>query len=238
MLYDKIPTHIAIIMDGNGRWARNRNLLRINGHKIGVRCVKDIVTECVEIGIKYLTLYSFSEENWQRPKEEIYFLMHLLNQYLVDELPTMMENKIQLLTIGNGEKLPKKSRMKLEQTVEKTKDNNGMKLILALSYGSRQEIVQAVRETSREILTNGKLCNENEMARLFTSKLYTSGIPDPDLLIRTGGELRISNFLLWQMAYTEIYVTDTLWPDFTREELILALDDYGRRERRFGRIYA
>jgi undecaprenyl diphosphate synthase len=231
---ERLPCHIAIIMDGNGRWARRKSLSRINGHIKGVEAVRAVVTACREIGIRYLTLYAFSKENWKRPNEEVEALMDLLYRYLIDELTEMLENDIRLNAIGELDTLPQQVHKRLVETMEETRNGQGMTLTLALSYGGRAEIVQAVRSLLSD-LRNGKITQEEEIdVDCFSSHLWTKGLPDPDLLIRTSGEFRISNFLLWQLAYTEIYVTETLWPDFGKKELIKAIRDYQARERRFG----
>ncbi len=230
---DKLPQHVAIIMDGNGRWAKKRNLNRIAGHQKGIESVRDVVRTSRELGIKWLTLYAFSEENWRRPKYEIDTLMDLLNRYLKGELKEMLDNGIRLACIGQTEKLPQEVQRTLWQTIEKTAHNKDMTLILALSYGGRQEIVQAVKHMLEDI-EKGKLTAKQITEERLSKYLYTGGIPYPDLLIRTSGEYRISNFLLWQMAYTELFITPTLWPDFRRERYLEALLDYQKRERRFG----
>jgi len=230
---DKLPQHVAIIMDGNGRWAKKRGLTRIVGHRKGIESVRDIVRTSRELGIKWLTLYAFSEENWIRPKYEINALMKLLTRYLKIELKEMLDNGIRLLSIGQTEKLPPEVQGTLWRTIEKTAHNKEMTLILALSYGGRQEIVWAVKNMLKDIekgILNVKQITEERLSNY----LYTSNIPDPDLIIRTSGEYRISNFLLWQIAYTEIFTTPTLWPDFHRERYLEALLDYQKRERRFG----
>jgi len=229
----KLPCHVAIIMDGNGRWAKKKSLNRISGHIKGVDSVRVVVTACREIGIKYLTLYAFSRENWNRPKLEVEALMDLLFQYLVDELEEMLENDIRLNAIGELETLPPRVYDRLRQTMKKTRHCQGMTLTLALSYGGRAEIIQAVTSIISD-LENKEITREQIDVDSFRSHLWTKDLPDPDLLIRTSGEYRISNFLLWQMAYTEIYVTETLWPDFGENELIEAILDYQSRERRFG----
>lgn len=229
----KLPCHVAIIMDGNGRWAKKKSLNRISGHIKGVDSVRVVVTACREIGIKYLTLYAFSRENWNRPKSEVEALMDLLFQYLVDELEEMLENDIRLNAIGELETLPPRVYDRLRQTMKKTRHCQGMTLTLALSYGGRAEIIQAVTSIISD-LENKEITREQIDVDSFRSHLWTKDLPDPDLLIRTSGEYRISNFLLWQMAYTEIYVTETLWPDFGENELIEAILDYQSRERRFG----
>ena len=230
---DKLPRHIAIIMDGNGRWAKKRILNRVSGHKKGIEAVKDAVKTCRELGIKVLTLYAFSMENWNRPKGEVTALMSLLKRYLFEELDEMLENNIRLNAIGALENLPNKVYKVLTDTIEKTKACKGMILNLALSYGGRDDIIHAVRKIISDCEAK-KIKPENITEGLFSNYLFTAGIPDPDLLIRTSGERRISNFLLWQMAYTEIYITDTLWPDFKKEDLIEAILDFQSRERRFG----
>ncbi len=229
----RIPRHVAIIMDGNGRWAKRKSLRRINGHIKGVDAVRAVVTASREIGIKYLTLYAFSMENWKRPKDEVNALMDLLYKYLIDELEEMLENDIRLNAIGELETLPPTVYEKLLSVMQETSHCQGMTLTLALSYGARAEIVHAVQS----IITNlhkKKIAREEVTVNSFASYLWTKDLPDPDLLIRTSGEYRISNFMLWQMAYTEIYVTETLWPDFGKKELIEAILDYQSRERRFG----
>jgi undecaprenyl diphosphate synthase len=230
---DLIPRHIAIIMDGNGRWAKKRSLNRIRGHREGSESVRDIVRACREIGIEVLTLYAFSTENWQRPRQEISALMSLLKGFLRSELVEMMENGIRLNAIGQIERLPDDVVKVLHDVMDKTRENMGMILNLALSYGGRDEIVAAARKIAAEVQAD-RLQPEEITKEVFSNYLYTHGMPEPDLLIRTSGEMRISNFLLWQIAYTEIYITDTLWPDFRREELTQILHDYQERERRFG----
>ncbi len=223
----RLPRHIAIVMDGNGRWAKKRGYPRIMGHKRGVSAVKRIVEECSNSGIGFLTLYAFSTENWLRPKEEVRGLMQILRTYLLKELPVMTRNNIRLLSIGDRSKLPEASLKTLEKAIEKTKSNTGMVLILALNYGSRNEIIRAIgrwRSDGEKPLTEDS----------FSQYLDTGEIPDPDLFIRTSGEMRLSNFLLWQLAYSELYVSPVLWPDFSEEHLHLAIDEYRKRERRFG----
>ena len=230
----RLPQHIAIIMDGNGRWARVNSVSRINGHRKGAESVRDIVKTCREIGIRYLTLYAFSVENWLRPTTEIRALMGLLEKFLRSELREMQDSGIRLMAIGDIETLPEKVKKLLQKTIENTSNNNGMVLNLALSYGGRDEIVGAVKEILKDS-KSGKITPVDITKEVFSGYLYTSGIPDPDLLIRTSGEYRISNFLIWQMAYSEFYFTEVLWPDFRRENLIEAIVDYQERERRFGR---
>ena len=231
----KLPAHVALIMDGNGRWAKKRLLNRINGHEKGSDTVRDVVRTCREIGISYLTLYVFSTENWQRPKTEVEALMTLLKNFLHSEQKEMVENDIRLRVIGQVDRLPQKVREALHQTMSATKDNTAMTLILALSYGGRAEIIRMVQEVAKRIKDGGIDPNAIS-AELIADHLYTRNIPDPDLLIRTSGEMRISNFLLWQIAYTEIFVTPTLWPDFSRNEFLEILKDYQSRERRFGQV--
>jgi undecaprenyl diphosphate synthase len=231
----RLPAHIAIIMDGNGRWAAKNSLVRIAGHKAGVKAVRDVVTASRELGIRYLTLYAFSVENWLRPNSEVNALMRLLREFLKKELKTMLDNDIRLISIGNYDALPQIVRKDLLETIEKTSQNSGMVLNLALSYSGRDEILRATR-LILEAFRKGKLSSEELNQQLFSNYLYTTDIPDPDLLIRTSGEYRISNFLLWQTAYTEFYFTDVLWPDFRRKHLFDAIVDYQRRERRFGLI--
>lgn len=228
-----LPRHIAIIMDGNGRWARKRSLNRIRGHKEGTESVRNIVRACREIGIEVLTLYAFSTENWQRPRQEVTALMSILKSFLKSELAEMMENDIRLNAIGDIERLPGDVLKVLREVMEETRQNQAMVLNLALSYGSRDEIVRASKKIATQIKA-GRLQPEEITEELFSDYLYTHGMPEPDLLIRTSGEMRISNFLLWQIAYAEIFVSQTLWPDFRREELIRILHDYQKRERRFG----
>lgn len=230
----ELPRHVAIIMDGNGRWARGKGLRRIRGHREGARSVREVVRAGREIGIQFLTLYAFSEENWQRPKTEVNALMHLLGQYLEDEKQEMIEKDIRFNVIGNVEKLPKGIRSKIGDVEDITRKNRHMVLNLALSYGGRSEIVRAARSLARKCMEGGLDPDDiNEV--IFGEQLYTAGQPDPDLLIRTSGEQRISNFLLWQISYTELVMTPVLWPDFRREQFMDAITEYQRRQRRFGR---
>ncbi len=229
----KLPKHVAAIMDGNGRWAKKRMMNRVKGHEEGTESVRVIVRTSRNLGIKYLTLYAFSEENWKRPKHEIFALMEILKRFLKSELPEMLNNGIRLRAIGSIDKLPNDAKKVLLETIEKTSSNNDMVLTLAVSYGGRQEISRAVKEIAMKVQA-GELEVEDINDDIINDNLYTSGIPDPDLLIRTSGEYRISNFLLWQIAYTEIYITSTLWPDFREEEYLSALEDFQNRERRFG----
>ena len=230
---NNLPKHIAIIMDGNGRWAKKRFLPRIAGHRAGVKTVDRIVTICRKIGIKALTLYSFSEENWSRPKNEINALMEILKRYLKKELDRMLKEDIRFNTIGTIDNLPLSAQKIIQDAKERTKNNEGMVLTLALSYGSRREIVDAVQEIASDIKKN-KISVEDITLGLFQSYLYTKDLPEPDLLIRTSGELRISNFLLYQIAYAELYFTDLLWPDFKEDDLLKAVIEFQKRERRFG----
>lgn len=230
---EKMPRHVAIIMDGNGRWAEKHTLGRIFGHKKGAEAVHVAVRTCRELGVKYLTLYAFSVENWFRPAVEVNALMNLLEDYLDNQLEEMMEYGIRLNVIGDIDSLRDSVRKKLREVMEKTTRNNAMTLTLALSYGGRDEILSAVRRIMKDSL-EGRLKPEELNRELFARYLYTADMPDPDLLIRTSGEYRISNFCLWQIAYTEFHFTDVLWPDFSRDDLIRAIADYQSRERRFG----
>ncbi len=232
---NKLPAHVAIIMDGNGRWAKKRILNRVMGHEKGTQVVRDIVKVSKKIGISYLTLFAFSTENWQRPKKEIQALMLILKKFLRSELFLMQENNIRLYILGQLKRLPEDVVNIAEKTVEATKNNTGMQLNLALSYGSREEITSMVRVISGKV-KNGEIDPDKISPDYIAAHLYTKGIPDPDLLIRTSGEMRISNFLLWQIAYSEIFITDTLWPDFDEKEYIDILKNYQNRERRYGRV--
>jgi len=231
----QLPKHLAIIMDGNGRWAAKRHLPRIAGHKEGISAVREIVTLARQLGICYLTLYAFSNENWNRPTTEVSQLMRLLGLYLKKELNTLMADKVRLKAIGQIERLPKSIAKLLLSVEEQTSQNKEMTLILALSYSGRAEILDAVRNFCGD-LQDQKLSLHDLSETIFSNYLYTTGIPDPDLMIRTSGEIRVSNFFLWQMAYTELYFTKTLWPDFRRKEFLMALLDYQGRDRRFGKI--
>jgi undecaprenyl diphosphate synthase len=233
LIKEKLPRHLSIIMDGNGRWAEKRSLDRIAGHQQGAESVRQAVRNCRKLGISYLTLFAFSSENWSRPREEVDALMFLLKEFLFSELKEMLDHGIRLQAIGDLQRLPKEVLTALNEAGKQTASGTGMVLTLALSYGGRDDILQAIRRLmvlSRE----GNLAPEEVTEDLFSRYLWTAQLPEPDLLIRTSGELRISNFFLWQLAYTEIYVTSTLWPDFDSEELIQALLDYQGRERRFG----
>ena len=231
---NNIPKHVAIIMDGNGRWAKKKGEMRIFGHTNGVESVRESLTAAAEIGVKYLTLYAFSTENWNRPKEEVAALMDLLVKAIYDEVEELNEKGVRLETIGNTSILPVSCREALSKAKERTKDNNRITLILALSYSSRWEIAQAVKTMAEESIS-GKLDVETINEDLISSYLSTSNFPDPELLIRTSGENRVSNFLMWQLAYTELYFTETLWPDFKKEHFFKAIKDYQDRERRFGK---
>ena len=231
----RLPQHIAIIMDGNGRWAKRHNRRRIVGHLEGTKAIKRIVKFSGEIGIRILTLFAFSTENWNRPKKEVWALMNLLYKFLRQETNNLQKNNIKLLVSGQVERLPAKVRVELSKTIDATRENSRLILNLALSYGGREEIVRACREIAKQISNKSKKLKDID-EQFFNNYLYTAGLPDPDLLIRTSGEFRISNFLLWQIAYSEIYVTPVLWPDFNRRDLLLALIDYQNRERRFGRV--
>jgi undecaprenyl diphosphate synthase len=230
----RIPAHIAIIMDGNGRWARQRNYPRIMGHKAGVDPVRTVVETCAQLGVEAVTLYAFSVENWKRPRHEIEALWRLLGIYLRRELPNLMRNDIQLVAIGRLESLPAPVQAELQAVMQKTAQNRGMRLNLAINYGGRTELVDAVNSMLENAKAEGNLDALEITEEAIAEHLYTAGLKDPDLLIRTSGEMRISNFLLWQIAYSELYVTDTLWPDFTRTELLEAIFEYQNRERRFG----
>ena len=233
-LAGNLPCHIAIIMDGNGRWARSRKLPRIAGHKEGINSVREVTRPCGEMGIGYLTLYTFSQENWRRPRMEVSALMNLLVETIRREIDELMENNVRLHVIGRMEELPEKPRVEMEQGIRRTAENNGLNLVLALNYGGRIEILDAIT----------RLCQEQENGldffelteQVFEKYLYTKGMPDPDMVIRTSGESRVSNFLLWQMAYSEIIITSTLWPAFRRKELYEAILDFQSRERRFGKV--
>ncbi|CAN5265366.1 isoprenyl transferase [soil metagenome] len=231
---DRLPKHISIIMDGNGRWAKQRGFLRAFGHEEGTKAVRDVVEGCAELGIDNLTLYAFSTENWNRPKREVDTLMRLLVTSLKKEIKTLNENNIQLQAIGNLDSLPKKAQKELNEVISRTRENNRMILTLALSYGSREELMHMVRDISEKV-KNNEISTDAIDESIINQHLYTRNLPDVDLLIRTSGEQRISNFLLWQIAYAELYFTPILWPDFRRENLYEAIYDYQTRERRFGK---
>jgi undecaprenyl diphosphate synthase len=231
----EIPHHIAIIMDGNGRWAKKRGLPRIAGHNEGVESVRDTVEACGQLGVRYLTLYAFSTENWKRPKEEVSLLMRLLLKALKDETDRLHTNNVRIRAIGDIAALPQVVREELLEDIEKTKGNTGLTLILALSYSGRWDLTDAVGRLVRDI-KDGKVGGHGINEQLLSSYLSTAGVPDPDLLVRTSGEFRISNFLLWQLAYTEIYISPKFWPSFRREDLYAAIRSYQQRERRFGMV--
>ncbi len=229
----RLPRHVAIVMDGNGRWAQGKNLPRIEGHRAAIEAVRDVVEICGQFNIEVLTLYAFSTENWRRPSREVNALMRLLREQLRGQTPELNENNVQLRAIGQLSRLPKRVMDVLEQSIHQTQQNTGLILNLALNYGSRQEIVQAAKKIAQSVKM-GELKVKNIDEDVFASHLYTAHLPELDLLIRPSGEMRVSNFLLWQLAYSEFYVTSTLWPDFRRRDLLLALIDYQHRKRRFG----
>ncbi|MBV8808098.1 MAG: isoprenyl transferase [Acidobacteriaceae bacterium] len=234
----RLPAHIAIIMDGNGRWARQRNYPRLMGHKAGVDPVREVAETCAQLGIEALTLYAFSVENWKRPRHEIEGLWRLLRIYLRRELPNLMRNGIRLVAIGRLESLPEAVQRELESVMNRTAQNRGMRLNLAINYGGRAELVDAVNAILDNARLEGNLDSLTVTEQSVSSHLYTAELKDPDLLIRTSGEMRVSNFLLWQIAYSELYITDTLWPDFSRTELLEAILEYQNRDRRFGGVLA
>jgi len=231
----KLPQHIAIIMDGNGRWAKEHNKPRIYGHKHGVKSVRNIVEGAGEIGLKYLTLYAFSTENWNRPKIEVTALMQLLVNTISKELASLNKNNVRLMAIGDLNSLPKNCNEELQKAIDKTKDNSGLTVVLALSYSAKWEILNAVKNLSKDVINN-KIEIDNISEDIFKNYLETKEIPDPELLIRTSGEHRVSNFLLWQIAYAELYFSNKLWPDYRKEDLFEAIVNYQNRERRFGLI--
>lgn len=230
---EKLPRHIAIIMDGNGRWAKDRGMPRVFGHRNGVEAVRDTTEACAELGVKYLTLYAFSTENWNRPALEVNALMGLLVETIKREIKTLHDNSIRLSAIGDLDRLPERSRKTLRDAIEATRENKRMSLVLALNYSARWELVETTRKLAR-LVRDGQLDPDDINDTVFSTTLSTSGIPDPELLIRTSGETRISNFLLWQIAYTEFFFTPVRWPDFRREHLYEAIVDFQHRERRFG----
>lgn len=234
IISERLPQHVAIIMDGNGRWAKKQGLARMFGHKQGVEVVHNITEAAAELGLRYMTLYTFSTENWNRPKEEVDALMTLLVDTIAKETPTLMKNNVRLLTIGDLDRLPEAAHKKFLACIEQTAGNIGLSLVIALSYSARWEIVNAIRNAVTAA-QKGELRPEDVNEEFVSDLMTTKGIPDPDLLIRTSGELRISNFLLWQLAYSELYFTDCLWPEFTTEEFYKAIVDYQHRERRFGK---
>jgi len=231
--FSRLPRHIAVIMDGNGRWAKKRKLPRMEGHRAGAKSVREVVETCARLGIQYLTLYAFSKENWKRPKREVATLWKLLEDYLKKEDKVLMENKFRLIVIGQREAIPGSVQNELKRVEDLTKDNKGMTIVAALNYGGRSEIVDGVKK----ILQQNDFDSGSLDEKKFSEYLYTAHIPDPDLLVRTSGELRISNFLLWQCAYSEIWITPAFWPDFRKKHMLQALVDYQKRERRFGDIY-
>ena len=235
IISSKLPCHIAVIMDGNGRWAKQRGLDRVVGHQNGVNAVRNLIEAAAELKVKYLTIYAFSTENWTRPDDEVSALMDLMLESINNETETLIKNNIRLRIIGDDSRLANNIRKKLAETINKTSVCIGLNLIVALSYSSRWEIANAAKQLAGDV-KNGTVDIDTINEVKFEKYLTTSGIPDPDLLIRTSGEMRISNFLLWQMAYTEFYITDTLWPDFCKEDLYKAIIDYQSRERRFGKI--
>jgi len=228
---DRLPQHIAVIMDGNGRWAKRRRLPRIAGHRAGIGAVRQAVEACARLGVPYLTLYAFSIENWKRPHSEVRLLMALLREYLKKEIGELNRQNIRLAVIGRIAELPKPVQKDLQVALERTRKNTGLRLTLALNYGARAELVDAVRTLAAQLKRDGTMPIDEAT---FSRFLYTHDLPDPDLLIRTSGELRLSNFLLWQVAYSEMWVTDTLWPDFTQKDLFQAIIDFQKRERRYG----
>ena len=233
--HPSLPVHIGVIMDGNGRWAKKKGLPRVAGHNEGVNSVQDVINTCCQLGIGYLTIYTFSEENWKRPSWEVAALMQLLVRTIDKQINRLQEQNVRIKTIGHLGKLPANTRKKMEEAIEDTKNNSGLTLNVALSYGGRQEIIRAVQKLARKIKL-GEIQPEDIDDGAISGELYTAGQPDPDLIIRTGGENRISNFLLWQLAYAEIYVTETAWPEFRKEQLLEAVWDFVHRERRFGKV--
>jgi undecaprenyl diphosphate synthase len=230
---ERLPQHIAVIMDGNGRWAQRRHLPRVAGHRAGVKAARRIIESCARLNLPCLTLYAFSLENWRRPQAEVDFLMRLLREYLSRELPSIHKNNIKLKVVGRSEQLPDIVRLDIEEGMRLTAKNTGMRLVVALNYGARAELVDAFNALLKVAKASGTSDFQAD-EQLISDHLYTAGLPDPDLLIRTSGEMRVSNFLLWQIAYAEMYVTETLWPDFSRECLLEALLDFQKRERRYG----
>lgn len=230
----RVPRHVAVIMDGNGRWAKKRALNRLRGHRAGIEAVRETIRAASDSGVRYLTIYSFSTENWKRPDDEVEGLMELFAKTMLAEVDGLHEERVRVKTIGDLTRLPGDTRAAFEEAWEKTKANDGMTLVVAVNYGSRQEVLRAVQAIALAALAAGEVPDIDEAA--FSGALYTAGIPDPELLIRTSGEMRVSNFLLWQIAYTELYCTDVLWPDFDRYEFLRALLHYQRRERRFGAV--
>ena len=230
---DRLPRHIAVIMDGNGRWAQRQQLPRIEGHRMGVASVRRTVEECARLGIEQLTLYCLSSENWKRPQQELDFLMHLLEQYMIEERRTIMENEIQVHVIGRRDGIPEKTWEQMETTIQMSADNQKTRLCLAINYGGRAEIVDAVQELACQVKA-GELAPDDITEDLISQSLYTAQMPEPDLLIRTAGEMRISNFLLWQISYAELWITQKCWPEFVEDDLHQAIQTFVNRERRFG----
>lgn len=233
--FEKIPTHIGIIMDGNGRWAKKRFMPRIFGHKYGVEALRSVIKRCSSLGVGYLTVYAFSTENWNRPQDEVSGLMELLVNYLRSEVEELHENQVRVLCIGDIDALPETAKREIANAYEKTKDNTGMTLNLALNYGGRDELRRGIVQLA-ELVKKGELQPEEITEEKISKSLYTGGQPDPDLMIRTSGEIRISNFMLWQLAYTEFYFTEVLWPDFDAKELDKAIEVYNHRNRRYGKV--
>ncbi len=229
----QLPRHVAVIMDGNGRWAAEKGLPRIRGHEQGAHVVDEVVTQCARLGIEALTLYSFSIENWRRPKEEVEFLMHLYGQYLVSQRSRIMENNVRLVHLGRRQGLPSEVLQEMDLTIRQSSQNTGLKLCLALNYGARTELIDCIRTLARQA-TSGKLDPDKIDEKTVSEALYTRGLPDPDLLIRTASEHRLSNFLLWQISYAELFISDVYWPDFTSTHLNEAIRTYAGRQRRFG----
>ncbi|MBK1792176.1 isoprenyl transferase [Persicirhabdus sediminis] len=234
-LNSNVPRHIAVIMDGNGRWANERGLPRRDGHRAGAESVREAVDACRELGVEYLTLYAFSSENWKRPKAEVEALMSLLEKFLKDKLPEMLKQNVRLHAIGQLDRLPAKCRKQIDKSINKTASNTGLNLVLALSYGAREEIVDAAKQLAQKV-ADGELAPEQIDNQLFASHLYTADFPDPDLMIRTSGELRVSNFLLWQISYAELVISQKFWPDFRAADMHAAVAEYGKRNRRFGEL--
>jgi len=232
--FSRVPRHVAVIMDGNGRWAKKRNLPRIEGHRAGADSVREIVETCARLGIKILTLYAFSKENWKRPKKEVATLWRLLEEYLKKEDKVLVKNKFRLQVIGERDKIPPSVQRELARVEKMTENYNTLTVVLALNYGGRSEIVEGIKKLLKEKEVDAETLNEEK----FSHYLFTANLPDPDLVIRTSGELRVSNFLLWQIAYSEIWITPELWPDFRRKHMLQAVIDYQRRERRFGDIHS
>jgi undecaprenyl diphosphate synthase len=229
----KVPAHIAVIMDGNGRWAQSHGLPRIEGHRRGANSVRKISEACRELGVSYLTLYCFSNENWKRPKDELDFLMGLLKTYLIQERPTLIKNDIRLTIIGRRQGIPDDVQAEMDRSIEISKAGKSLTMCLAINYGSRQEILDAVQSIARDV-EQGKLCSSDIDETTIANRLYTANMPDPDLLIRTSGEMRISNYLLWQISYSELWITKKAWPEFGKEDLVQAIRDFNNRDRRFG----